>query len=125
MRKIFLLLLLFPSLSFAFTGKVVGISDGDTISVMHKGKAQKVRLAGIDAPEKNRISEIEQNSSPLTLSLERSWRSENTTSTVTTGSWGRITSPTAAVDDLTLVSIKCSDQSGPGRRRAKRTSCLL
>lgn len=52
MRKIFLLLLLFPSLSFAFTGKVVGISDGDTISVMHKGKAQKVRLAGIDAPEK-------------------------------------------------------------------------
>ncbi|MBU2548728.1 MAG: thermonuclease family protein [Proteobacteria bacterium] len=34
-----------------FSGKVVGISDGDTISVMHEGKAAKVRLAGIDCPE--------------------------------------------------------------------------
>ena len=35
-----------------FSGKVVGISDGDTISVMHNGKAEKVRLYGIDCPEK-------------------------------------------------------------------------
>jgi endonuclease YncB( thermonuclease family) len=35
-----------------FTGKVVGISDGDTISVLREGKAVKVRLYGIDAPEK-------------------------------------------------------------------------
>src|SRR5688572_1529909 len=35
-----------------FVGKVVGIADGDTISVMHDGKAEKVRLNGIDAPEK-------------------------------------------------------------------------
>jgi micrococcal nuclease len=34
-----------------FTGKVVGVSDGDTITVL-VGKAQKkVRLMGIDAPE--------------------------------------------------------------------------
>lgn len=51
MGKIILLLFLFPSLSFAFE-KVVGISDGDTISVMRDGKVQKVRLAGINAPEK-------------------------------------------------------------------------
>ena len=35
-----------------FSGRVVGISDGDTISVMHDGRAEKIRLYGIDAPEK-------------------------------------------------------------------------
>ncbi len=34
-----------------FPGKVVGISDGDTISVLRKGKAVKVRLYGIDTLE--------------------------------------------------------------------------
>lgn len=49
-----LLLLSFPISSTAatFTGKVVGISDGDTISVMREGRAVKVRLHGIDCPEK-------------------------------------------------------------------------
>ena len=47
-------LLLFACASQAddFRGRVVGISDGDTISVMHDGKAEKVRLRGIDAPER-------------------------------------------------------------------------
>ncbi len=36
----------------AFTGKVVGITDGDTITVLDKdNKQHKIRLAGIDAPE--------------------------------------------------------------------------
>lgn len=35
-----------------FQGKVVGVSDGDTISVTRDGKAEKVRLAFIDCPEK-------------------------------------------------------------------------
>src|SRR4029434_2766430 len=35
-----------------FTGKVVGISDGDTISVLREGKAVKGRLHGVDTPEK-------------------------------------------------------------------------
>jgi endonuclease YncB( thermonuclease family) len=35
-----------------FTGKVVGVADGDTISVMRGGRAVKVRLHGIDCPEK-------------------------------------------------------------------------
>jgi endonuclease YncB( thermonuclease family) len=30
-----------------FTGKVIGVSDGDTISVMREGRAVKVRLHGI------------------------------------------------------------------------------
>ncbi len=35
-----------------FTGKVVGIIDGDSIRVMHDGKAEQIRLAGIDCPER-------------------------------------------------------------------------
>jgi micrococcal nuclease len=49
------LLLSIPLFSLAaetFTGKVVIISDGDTISVMREGRAVKVRLHGIDCPEK-------------------------------------------------------------------------
>jgi len=36
-----------------WSGKVVGISDGDTISVMREGRAEKIRLAEIDCPEKS------------------------------------------------------------------------
>ncbi len=35
-----------------FRGKVVGVIDGDSIRVMHDGKAEQVRLLGIDCPEK-------------------------------------------------------------------------
>ena len=40
------------SLAADFTGRVVGISDGDTISALHDGRAEKIRLNGIDCPEK-------------------------------------------------------------------------
>jgi micrococcal nuclease len=49
-----LLLLLLPSPLLAgetFTGKCVGVTDGDTISVMKAGRAVKIRLEGIDCPE--------------------------------------------------------------------------
>jgi micrococcal nuclease len=36
----------------SFSGRVVGVSDGDTIGVMHDGRAEQVRLWGIDCPEK-------------------------------------------------------------------------
>jgi endonuclease YncB( thermonuclease family) len=61
-RKIFLLflgllLLSLPLFSQAngpqsFTGKVVGVSDNATIKVMREGRAVKVRLYGIDCPER-------------------------------------------------------------------------
>lgn len=33
-------------------GMVVGTSDGDNITVLHKGKGEKISLYGIDTPEK-------------------------------------------------------------------------
>lgn len=35
-----------------FEGRVVEIVDGDTVGVMHDGRAERIRLNGIDAPEK-------------------------------------------------------------------------
>ncbi len=40
------------TLAAEFTGRVVGVSDGDTITVMHNGKGERIRLHGIDCPEK-------------------------------------------------------------------------
>ena len=55
LRIIFLLwtFLAIPCFGYAasFTGKVVKVSDGDTIQVLMDGKAIKVRLAEIDCPE--------------------------------------------------------------------------
>ncbi|MFC1654580.1 thermonuclease family protein [Myxococcota bacterium] len=47
-----LLLGLSASAQEDFTGKVVGVSDGDTIKVLRLGQQVKVRLSGIDCPEK-------------------------------------------------------------------------
>lgn len=48
----FALALSFPAWA-DFTGNVVGVADGDTITVLDAAKVQhKIRLTGIDAPEK-------------------------------------------------------------------------
>ncbi len=47
------LLLAFAANAETITGQVVGVADGDTITVLDADKVQhKIRLAGIDAPEK-------------------------------------------------------------------------
>jgi micrococcal nuclease len=47
--------LVLPSQIYAasFTGKLVKVLDGVTVEVMHDGKAERIRLAQIDCPEKN------------------------------------------------------------------------
>lgn len=50
---VFLFLVLLSPCAYAWQGKVVGVSDGDTITVLHDGKREKIRLYGIDAPEYN------------------------------------------------------------------------
>jgi micrococcal nuclease len=42
-----------PYLALAdFTGEVVRVIDGDRIDVLHDGRPERIRLAGIDAPER-------------------------------------------------------------------------
>jgi micrococcal nuclease len=48
---ILLITFLFTSYSYAFEGQVILITDGDTITVVHNGKPEKIRLYGIDTPE--------------------------------------------------------------------------
>lgn len=44
---------LLPALAFAdFTGPVVSVLNGDTIEVLNGHHAERVRLSGIDCPEK-------------------------------------------------------------------------
>ncbi len=50
--KSFLLLIMLHASLFAFSAKVIKISDGDTITVLSGKEQTKVRLYGIDAPEK-------------------------------------------------------------------------
>ena len=46
--------LLFPTPLIAadFSGHVVSVLDGDTLYVFHNGPAERIRLNGIDCPEK-------------------------------------------------------------------------
>ena len=61
MRSITLLCLLTVSLfanAETYTGRVVGVTDGDTVTVLDSSNTQhKVRMAGIDAPEKKQAFE--------------------------------------------------------------------
>jgi micrococcal nuclease len=41
-----------PAAAEEFTGRVVGVTDGDTIKVLHANQSETVRLLGVDAPEK-------------------------------------------------------------------------
>lgn len=54
MKKLIVLFLTFllAALSFAFSGQVIKVADGDTITVLKNGEKVRVRFYGIDAPEK-------------------------------------------------------------------------
>jgi len=41
-----------PSFASDLTGRVVAVLDGDTIEVLHNHRADRIRLNGIDCPEK-------------------------------------------------------------------------
>lgn len=46
------LFLFFPALAFSWQGKVVHITDGDTIIVLRDKTEVKIRLYGVDTPKK-------------------------------------------------------------------------
>jgi endonuclease YncB( thermonuclease family) len=56
-RKLFILsfiiviLVTLPCLDFAWSGKVIGVADGDTITVLRDKEQVRIRPYGIDCPE--------------------------------------------------------------------------
>lgn len=46
------LCLVTQALAASFSGQVITVIDGDTIDVLHNNKPERIRLNGIDAPEK-------------------------------------------------------------------------
>ena len=49
----FTLWLAVSAMAGEFTGQVVSVPDGDTIDVLHKKRPERIRLSGIDCPEKS------------------------------------------------------------------------
>lgn len=50
---VLLILICYPSIVSAdFFAQVVSVLDGDTIEVLHNSRAERIRLQGIDCPEK-------------------------------------------------------------------------
>jgi micrococcal nuclease len=48
---LFLVLILAPVSSWAWQGKVVGVPACDTVTVLHEGKSEEIKLYGIACPE--------------------------------------------------------------------------
>lgn len=45
--------LMSPATATAWSGNVIGVTDGDSITVLHDGRQEQIRLWGIERPEKN------------------------------------------------------------------------
>jgi hypothetical protein len=57
-----------------FHGKVVAVTDGDTIQVMHHNIAETIRLAGIDCPEKSQQCGMKAKEFTTVCALEKTWK---------------------------------------------------
>lgn len=75
--------LLFPCLLLAapaYAYKVIGIADGDTLTILARGKPLKIRLANIDAPESKQAwgTRAKQHLSALCFRKDASYRPYDT-----------------------------------------------
>jgi micrococcal nuclease len=62
-----LLVLLAPCICRAWQGKVVGVTDGDTITALRDGKREMIRLYGVDSPDKGQV--FGQNAKQFTMDM--------------------------------------------------------
>lgn len=82
--KSLVVILLFAQSAYAevLSGRVVGIADGDTLTVLDVAKTQhKIRLAGIDAPEKKQafgnVSKMSLSDMVYDKDVDVEWHKEN------------------------------------------------
>ena len=50
-----------------FSGRVIGVADSDTISLLHNGQAIRIRVAGVDGPES--VAEFSTKAKKFTFAL--------------------------------------------------------
>jgi endonuclease YncB( thermonuclease family) len=70
-----------PALPETLQCKVVGVHDGDTLSLVQGEELYKVRLGGIDAPERGKEFGTQAKKAPPTVCLASRSRSERTAMT--------------------------------------------
>jgi micrococcal nuclease len=110
-----LLFLLFPSLAVAdFSGSVVSVLDGGTIEVLHNHHTERIRLNGIDCPEKGQAygKRAKQAASELVHGKEVTLQTHGKdkygpSTTRPSGCWGRGPFPSSA--------LSTRGRSGPGK----------
>ena len=75
MIKFFIVLCLFFSSLLALDGKVIKVADGDTITILTDSKEQvKIRLFGIDAPERKQAFGQKSKDFWQSLLLVKEWK---------------------------------------------------
>jgi endonuclease YncB( thermonuclease family) len=110
----------------AFTGLVVGISDGDTLRVVRDGHAVKVRLYGVDAPEKGQAFGTAARQATAALAFQQTV----TVEVRATDRWGRLVGAVRLPDGRNLshelvraglvVSAVCAARHRAGAARSGR-----
>ena len=70
---IILFLYVLPTIAADFSDEVVGVLDGDTIEVLHNTYPERVRLSGIDCPEKGQAFGNRAKQAASELVFEEEW----------------------------------------------------
>ncbi|MFN4246056.1 MAG: thermonuclease family protein, partial [Brevinematia bacterium] len=67
---VFLTYFAWSSFGTTIIGKVIDVHDGDTITVVSKGKSYKIRLLGIDTPETSKNRKFKKDTSKVYVNNE-------------------------------------------------------
>ncbi|HEY0846266.1 MAG TPA: thermonuclease family protein [Noviherbaspirillum sp.] len=79
LKRLLVLLVFLGAFTPAYAYKVIGIADGDTLTLLVRGKPLKIRLANIDAPESRQAfgTRSKQHLSTLCYGKEATYRAQD------------------------------------------------
>jgi endonuclease YncB( thermonuclease family) len=84
-----LFMLFAPTMAADFNGEVIRVLDGDTIEVLHEKKPERIRLYGIDCPEKGQAFGQKAKQATSSLLFGKEVRIESHGEISTAGLWER------------------------------------